>query len=71
MFVAEPLLFYECDTDKGSSGAPVIKEVNNQLELVAVHRANSFCDFNCGSLVSSILHHVTTGIVQQCGKCTP
>ena len=67
--ITGPLLFYECDTEEGSSGAPVIKEVNNDLKVVAVHRGKSAGEFNFGTHMSSILKHATKGILEQSSKC--
>ena len=67
--VTGPLVFYDCDIEEGSSGAPVIKEVKNEPTVVAVHRGKSVGEFNFGSLASSILKHATNGILEQSSKC--
>ena len=59
----EPLLLYQCTTDYGSSGSPVLKEVDGDLMVVALHRGgrdsgNSWLGYNCGTLVQEILNHL-------------
>ena len=57
------MLVYKCQTLKGSSGSPVIKEVNNEYKLVAVHTGvfvdneEGYGSAYCGSLISSIIKH--------------
>ena len=53
------LLFYSCDTDGGSSGAPVLKVVNKELRVIALHRGSwQDVKFNFGTLITDIVHHV-------------
>ena len=47
----------------------MIKEVNNDLKVVAVHRGKSAGEFNFGTHMSSILKHATKGILEQSSKC--
>ena len=53
-------LVYEGGTLQGSSGSPILKEVNNRLKLVGLHRKGHEKDpkFNLGSLFCDIIHHV-------------
>lgn len=57
------LIFYQRDTEGGSSGSPVFKEVNNVPKIVTVHRGgcgnNETSGANIGSCVSAIIHHIT------------
>jgi len=69
MSVKGPLVFYDCDTEEGSSGAPVLKVEDNQLKIVAVHRGKSPGNVNYGSLMYSILQHVATGRFDQPRNC--
>ena len=56
------LLFYHCDTDGGSSGGPVFKVVNKQLQLIALHRAHwGDNKFNFGTLITKVIDHVSGG----------
>ena len=57
------LLFYYCDTDGGSSGGPVFKVVNKQLQLIALHRAywGDKSQFNFGTLITRVIDHVSGG----------
>ena len=64
-FAIGSLLFYQCDTDAGSSGSPVFKEVNGELKIVALHRGGrdprqGSSGYNIGSLMSAILSHVNS-----------
>ena len=59
----EPLLLYQCTTDLGSSGSPVLKEVDGELKVVALHRGgretgDSWVGYNCGTLIQEILNHL-------------
>lgn len=65
-FISGALMFYQCDTQYGSSGAPVFKEVDGILNIVAVHRAECFPTenydgFNTGTCIDSIIDHVRNG----------
>ena len=52
-------MFYSCDTDGGSSGAPVFKVVNKELRVIAVHRGSwQNVKFNFGTLITDIVRHV-------------
>ncbi|XP_065900703.1 uncharacterized protein [Dysidea avara] len=66
--VIEPLLLYECTTDMGSSGSPVLKEVDGDLKIVALHHGGEYKQwnsdgYNCGTLIQEILNHLNG---QQC-----
>ena len=55
-----PLLLYKSGTTNGSSGSPVLKEVNGVLVPVALHRggnsnARLYRGCNFGTLISEIL----------------
>ena len=55
-----PLLLYKSGTTNGSSGSPVLKEVNGVLVPVALHRggnsnARPYRGCNFGTLISEIL----------------
>ncbi|XP_065911833.1 uncharacterized protein [Dysidea avara] len=59
--VLDPLLLYQCTTDQGSSGSPVLKEAEGDLKIVALHRGGRIggCDFqgyNCGTLIWEIVN---------------
>ena len=54
-----PYLYYQCTTEKGSSGSPVLKEVDGELKIVALHRGTKDADqdhpgHNCGTLIREI-----------------
>ena len=56
------LLFYACDTGCGSSGAPVFKVVNEQVQLIALHRGYwENRNFNFGTLITKVIEHVKNG----------
>jgi len=56
------LLFYSCDTDGGSSGAPVCKVVNKQLQVIALHRGSwEGVKFNFGTLITEVIRHANQG----------
>ena len=53
------LLFYGCGTDCGSSGAPVFKVVNGQIQLIALHRGRWVGNrLKFGTLITKVLDHV-------------
>jgi len=45
-------LMYRMDTSNGSEGAPIFKEVNNEIRLIAMHTENH------GVLISKIVEHM-------------
>ena len=59
-----PLLLYQCTTEEGSSGSPVLKEVQGDLKVVALHRGgrngsySGAIDFNCGTLIEEINNRI-------------
>jgi len=60
----DPLLLYQCTTDNGSSGSPVLKEVNGELKIVALHRGGretggDWLGYNCGTLIKEMLNHLS------------
>ena len=66
LYTTGSLLFYQCDTESGSSGSPVFKVTDNTMKVVAVHRGErsakkGISGVNIGSRVSSILDHIKTG----------
>lgn len=55
------MLKYRMDTSVGSGGAPVFKEKNGKLYLVAMHIGNDGSrpfNYNCGVLMSEVLKHM-------------
>ena len=58
--VEKPFVRYQADTDKGSSGSPVVTTTG--LKLIAVHHGGSNkLGYNKGTLCSEILVHLRTG----------
>ena len=67
-----PLLLYKSGTRNGSSGSPVLKEVNGELVPVALHRGGNpttqlYKGCNFGTLFSAILSYLSG---QPCSSCT-
>ena len=61
-FAIGHLLFYSCDTDGGSSGAPVFKVANKRLQVLALHRGSwEGVKFNFGTLITEVLRHAKKG----------
>ena len=61
----EYLLFYLCDTDEGSSGAPVVKTQNKHRYVVGLHRGWKKLNgnnYNYGTLMSTIVDHIEGGL---------
>ena len=59
LYLPGPFLYYRCTTEKGSSGSPVLKEVDGDLKIVALHRGTRDGDhdhpgYNCGTLIQEI-----------------
>ena len=55
-------MFYSCDTDVGSSGAPVFKVVNGEIKLIALHRGSwQGAQFNFGTLITKVIEHIKNG----------
>ena len=50
-------LYYLSATERGSSGSPILKEVEGELKLVGLHRAGN-TETNWGSLFSEIVNKV-------------
>ena len=64
-------MFYSCDTDGGSSGAPVCKVVNKQLQVIALHRGHwEGVNFNFGTLINEVIRHVNQGPASRMCCCT-
>jgi len=52
-------LYYQCTTEKESLGSPVLKEVEGELKIVALHwgtkdRDHRHPGYNCGTLIQEI-----------------
>jgi len=66
------LLLYQCSTEHGSSGSPVLKEVQGDLKVVALHRGgrdaslSNMLGFNCGTLVQEISNHINGFTTDPC-----
>ena len=66
--VDRPFLFYNADTDFGSSGSIVVRK----FKLVAVHSKGSHLEkCNKGTLCSAILNHINHGICPACKYLRP
>lgn len=51
-------MFYDCRTFNGSSGSPVVKEVNGKLHVVGIHRFSlKGVYYNCATLFSAVFSH--------------
>ena len=50
-------LYYSSATECGSSGSPIVKEVNGKLRVVGLHRAGDE-EHNWSSLFSEIINHM-------------
>jgi len=50
------MVFYGAKTDLGSSGAPVMRVIDQKYRVVAIHRGQNMLNF--GSLLSEIIYHV-------------
>ena len=50
-------LKYKSGTDHGSSGAPVLKVIDGEFEIVALHKGYKSA-YNYGNLFSEILKHI-------------
>ncbi|XP_044183730.1 uncharacterized protein LOC114974515 [Acropora millepora] len=60
LHVEKPFVRYRADTDKGSSGSPVVTTTG--LKLIAVHHGGKAeLGYNRGTLCSEILTHLRTG----------
>jgi len=56
--VKRPYVYYNADTDIGSSGSVVLRK----FKLIAVHsKGSDILQYNKGTLCSEILHHLRTG----------
>ena len=56
--VKKPFVYYKADTDEGSSGSPVLRN----LEVIALHHKGSKKGgYNKGTLCSEIIKHLNTG----------
>ncbi|XP_044183591.1 uncharacterized protein LOC122964156 [Acropora millepora] len=64
LHVEKPFVRYRADTDKGSSGSPVVTTTG--LKLIAVHHGGKAeLGYNRGTLCSEILVHLRTGTYRQ------
>ena len=67
--VEKPFLFYQADTEGGSSGSPVL--TSEGLALIAVHhKGNKIKRYNKGTLISEILKHLQEGSCMFLIYCT-
>lgn len=58
--IDKPFVFYQADTEKGSSGSPVLTTVG--LKLIAIHHKGSEeGGYNKGTLISEVLMHLEKG----------
>ena len=56
--IERPFVFYQADTDIGSSGSPVLRK----FKLLAIHsKGSDSLKYNKGALCSEILQHVNFG----------
>ncbi|XP_028405339.1 uncharacterized protein LOC114527834 [Dendronephthya gigantea] len=75
--VNKPFIEYNADTLRGSSGSPVCILNESKLFLLALHSCGVTYDganpsaWNKGVLLSEILHHLLTGLVQELPTPTP
>ena len=53
-FYIEHLLLYECETEQGSSGSPILKATKDGLRIVGLHRGGCE-DYNYGSILCEII----------------
>jgi len=53
-YFTEHLLLYECETEQGSSGSPILKATKDGLKIVGLHRGGCE-DYNYGSKFSEII----------------
>ena len=55
--IEKPFVFYQADTETGSSGSPVLTTVG--LKLIAIHhKGNEEGGYNKGTLISEVLMHL-------------
>ena len=67
--VKKPYVLYQADTDRGSSGSPVLTSAG--LALIAVHHKGSEEEgYNRGTLISEILKHLQEGSCMFLIYCT-
>ena len=58
--IEKPYVFYQADTETGSSGSPVLTTVG--LKLIAIHHKGSEeGGYNKGTLISEVLMHLEKG----------
>ena len=55
----------------GSSGSPVLKEVDGDLKIVALHRGGEYKQwnsdrYNCGTLIQEIVNHLNGKLRLRC-----
>ena len=55
------LMLYDCKTFNGSSGSPVLKEVNGELQVVGIHRGIlNETYYNISTLFSEVYKYVNS-----------
>lgn len=53
------MLKYKMNTSQGSGGAPIFKEHNGKLRLIAIHIGNEkTAKYNCGVRMSEVLKDI-------------
>ena len=57
LLTTDLFLYYSSATEPGSSGSPIVKEVEGMLRVVGLHRAGDE-EHNWGSLFSEIINHM-------------
>ena len=67
--VKKPYVFHQADTDRGSSGSPIL--TSKGLALIAVHcKGSKENGYNKGTLISEILKHLQEGSCMFLIYCT-
>lgn len=50
-------IYHGCETFQGSSGSPILKVVNGNLRVVALHRGGVTANLKYGTDFKAVLHH--------------